>query len=254
MESSFNLTAARSVWLANLKCRETISAEALRELETHLDDAVEDLTSRGLAADEAFIIGTRRLGCAERLAEEYSKATFGAAWKHRAKWMLMGVVIYLASLAVSEIISQIAYVAAHYLPEGMNRAAVAPATYMAASILGLWMFHRILRGKLQWRPAWTRRSPALGACGVLTLAVVMPMAARTASQFFIISTRGPAAFAESMGFVKDFWAVPVYGEMMQSGQAELHKFIVEGVGTAQGTLDTIATKHEDILKKGGLLK
>jgi multiple sugar transport system substrate-binding protein len=71
---------------------------------------------------------------------------------------------------------------------------------------------------------------------------------------FLENTPYNKAFAESMGFVKDFWAVPVYGEMMQSGQAELHKFIVEGEGTAQGTLDNIAKTHEDILKKGGLLK
>jgi multiple sugar transport system substrate-binding protein len=71
---------------------------------------------------------------------------------------------------------------------------------------------------------------------------------------FLENTPYNKAFAESMGFVKDFWAVPVYGEMMQTGQAELHKFIVEGEGTAQGTLDNIAKTHEDILKKGGLLK
>ncbi len=74
------------------------------------------------------------------------------------------------------------------------------------------------------------------------------------SQEFLDNTPYNRAFAESMTFVKDFWAVPVYGEMMQSGQAELHKFIVEDVGTAQATLDTIAQKHEDILRKGGLLK
>jgi multiple sugar transport system substrate-binding protein len=71
---------------------------------------------------------------------------------------------------------------------------------------------------------------------------------------FLENTPYNKAFAESMGFVKDFWAVPVYGEMMQTGQAELHKFIVEGEGTAQGTLDNIAKIHEDILRKGGLLK
>jgi multiple sugar transport system substrate-binding protein len=71
---------------------------------------------------------------------------------------------------------------------------------------------------------------------------------------FLENTPYNKAFAESMTFVKDFWAVPVYGEMMQTGQAELHKFIVEDVGTAQETLDTIAQKHEEILRKGGLLK
>jgi multiple sugar transport system substrate-binding protein len=71
---------------------------------------------------------------------------------------------------------------------------------------------------------------------------------------FLENTPYNKAFAESMTFVKDYWAVPVYGEMLQTGQAELHKFIVEDVGTAQETLDTIAKKHEEILKKGGLLK
>lgn len=63
-----------------------------------------------------------------------------------------------------------------------------------------------------------------------------------------------AAFAESMQMVKDFWAVPVYAELLTVSQENLHKYIVNGEGTAQETLDNIAKAHEEIFKKAGLLK
>lgn len=74
------------------------------------------------------------------------------------------------------------------------------------------------------------------------------------SDKFLNNTPYNKAFSESMTFVKDFWAVPVYGEMMANGQLFLHQYIVEDQGTAQDALDKIAKSHEDSLKKAGLLK
>lgn len=74
------------------------------------------------------------------------------------------------------------------------------------------------------------------------------------SQAFLENTPFNKAFAESMQKVKDFWAVPVYSELLEVSQRELHKFVVNGEGTAQSTLDTIAKEHEEIFKKAGLLK
>jgi len=74
------------------------------------------------------------------------------------------------------------------------------------------------------------------------------------SDKFLNNTPYNKAFAESMTFVKDFWAVPVYGEMMANGQASLHDYIVADQGTAQATLDKIAKSHEDSLRKAGILK
>ncbi len=74
------------------------------------------------------------------------------------------------------------------------------------------------------------------------------------SDAFKNATPYNAAFAETMQKVKDFWAVPVYSEMLQVSQTNLHNFVVAGQGTAQAALDDMATKHEDTLKKAGLLK
>lgn len=63
-----------------------------------------------------------------------------------------------------------------------------------------------------------------------------------------------AAFAESMQMVKDFWNVPVYGELLTVAQRELHAYIVGGEGTAQERLDIIANEHFKILSDAGLVK
>ncbi|NJN98948.1 MAG: extracellular solute-binding protein [Anaerolineales bacterium] len=74
------------------------------------------------------------------------------------------------------------------------------------------------------------------------------------SEEFLSATPYNPAFAETMTFVKDFWNIPAFGELLRVSQAELGKFIIEGQGTAQETMDAIATQHEQILKDGGYIK
>lgn len=62
------------------------------------------------------------------------------------------------------------------------------------------------------------------------------------------------AFAETMTFVKDFWNIPIFGQLLQVTQTEFSKFIVEGQGTAKSTMDSIATQHDKILKEAGFIK
>jgi multiple sugar transport system substrate-binding protein len=71
---------------------------------------------------------------------------------------------------------------------------------------------------------------------------------------FLNATPFNPAFAETMTFVKDFWNIPVYGELMEITQRELSSFIVEGVGTAEETMNTIAAEHQKILEEGGYIK
>jgi len=71
---------------------------------------------------------------------------------------------------------------------------------------------------------------------------------------FLKQTPFSPAFAETMTFVMDFWNVPVYGELMEVTQRELSKFIVEGVGTAEETMNTIADEHDRILRDAGFIK
>jgi multiple sugar transport system substrate-binding protein len=62
------------------------------------------------------------------------------------------------------------------------------------------------------------------------------------------------AFAETMGFVKDFWNIPVYGELLEVAQREFHTYVVEGVGTAEEAMNNIAEEHDQILRDGGYIQ
>lgn len=74
------------------------------------------------------------------------------------------------------------------------------------------------------------------------------------STAFLENTPYNQAFSDSMQKVKDFWAVPVYAELLTISQDDLHKFVINGEGTAQSTLDDIAKKHDEVFTKAGLLK
>jgi multiple sugar transport system substrate-binding protein len=62
------------------------------------------------------------------------------------------------------------------------------------------------------------------------------------------------AFAETMTFVKDFWNIPAYGPLLQISQKYLHKYIVEGVGTAKEAMDGMAEEQQKVLVDGGYIK
>jgi multiple sugar transport system substrate-binding protein len=74
-----------------------------------------------------------------------------------------------------------------------------------------------------------------------------------ASQEFLDATPFNPAFAETMGFVKDFWNVPVYGELLEVTQREFSGYVVEGQGTAEEAMNTIAEEHDAILREAGFI-
>ncbi len=61
------------------------------------------------------------------------------------------------------------------------------------------------------------------------------------------------AFAETMTFVKDFFNIPPYAQLLEVSQREFSTFIVEGQGTAQETMDTMAAEFDKILKETGFI-
>jgi multiple sugar transport system substrate-binding protein len=71
---------------------------------------------------------------------------------------------------------------------------------------------------------------------------------------FLKTTPFNPAFAETMTFVKDFWNIPEYAQLLTVTQSELHKFVIGGEGSAQGALDNIANEHDKILKTAGYIK
>jgi hypothetical protein len=73
------------------------------------------------------------------------------------------------------------------------------------------------------------------------------------SETFLTAQPFNPAFAQSMNFVMDFWNIPQYSLLLDVTQKELYNFIVEGNGTAQASMDSIAKKHNRILIEYGHL-
>ncbi len=73
------------------------------------------------------------------------------------------------------------------------------------------------------------------------------------SEAFLTQTPYNAAFAETMTFVKDFWNIPIFGQLLEPVQRYLHAYVVGGEGTSQEALDGIAFEHDEILVEAGLV-
>jgi hypothetical protein len=58
-----------------------VDGRDVEELEAHLRDQIADLSSAGLAADEAFLIAVKRMGRLDDLSREFAREHSGRLWK-----------------------------------------------------------------------------------------------------------------------------------------------------------------------------
>ena len=74
------------------------------------------------------------------------------------------------------------------------------------------------------------------------------------SEEFLSNTPYNRAFAESMTFVKDFWNIPVFGELLEPAQRYINAYVVGDVGTAKEALDGMAVEQHEILVDAGVIE
>jgi multiple sugar transport system substrate-binding protein len=75
-----------------------------------------------------------------------------------------------------------------------------------------------------------------------------------ATDEFLNATPFNPAFAETMGFVVDFWNIPIYDPMLRAATVALGEFVIEGQGTAEETMNRIAEEHDAMLREGGYIQ
>jgi multiple sugar transport system substrate-binding protein len=75
-----------------------------------------------------------------------------------------------------------------------------------------------------------------------------------ATQEFLDATPFNPAFAETMGFVVDFWNIPVYDPLLRSATVHFDQFILEHQGTAEETMNAMAEEHDAILREEGYIE
>lgn len=74
------------------------------------------------------------------------------------------------------------------------------------------------------------------------------------SEAFLNATPYNRAFSESMTFVKDFWNIPEFGQLLEPVQRYLHAYVVGNQGTAKEALDNIAVEQHEILVEAGVIE
>jgi multiple sugar transport system substrate-binding protein len=73
------------------------------------------------------------------------------------------------------------------------------------------------------------------------------------SDEFLNNTPYNRAFADSMTFVKDFWNIPAYGELLEIAQRYINGYVVGDIGTAKEDLDNMAFEQHEVLVEAGVL-
>lgn len=198
MEPSPELTAARAAWTNALRARDSISAEHFRELEAHLDDTMADLRTRGLTAEEAFLIGTRRLGAPVALAAEFEKAGNRSLHRYRGRWMLLGVVVYVGTVAAARVLLDIGALA---WALGMNDwvAGLWPiVSYVAAAAAGVWVLRGVLNGRLpRWARGMVKQAPLRATLLCIVAAFLLP----ALSRLFVTVAAARLVGTERVGYV-----------------------------------------------------
>jgi hypothetical protein len=68
-------------WRAYVAEAPGVNGRDVDELEDHLRDQIAELNAAGLTADEAFLIGVKRLGDVDNLSREFAREHSGRLWK-----------------------------------------------------------------------------------------------------------------------------------------------------------------------------
>jgi len=163
----FDLNQAIQQWRESLNQSPAFRRENLDELESHLRDSIANLGQRGLAADEAFLIATRRVGSGTALGAEFGKINAHEIWLNRALWMLIGTQVFAfmrslvnaitegaTALGIKPIVS-LGNASSAQLYIGLLSGLVHLLTFAAALIIG-W---RLLTRKSNGISAWLRNMP-----------------------------------------------------------------------------------------------
>ena len=77
----FELESQIRKWRGHMRSSGSLGEQDLEELESHLRDSIDDLTSRGVTTEEAFLVSVRRMGDTEALGNEFAKITTESLWR-----------------------------------------------------------------------------------------------------------------------------------------------------------------------------
>ncbi|MVM30923.1 hypothetical protein GO755_12850 [Spirosoma sp. HMF4905] len=105
-QSQFNLTTAVQTWLSRFEQSGSFTTDELQELTSHLLDSIDDLQTKGLSQQEAFLIASQRLGSIDLLDQEFTKLSRSVPQQREPVLLLLGALCFIISKNISEIITE----------------------------------------------------------------------------------------------------------------------------------------------------
>lgn len=145
----FDLNRAIQGWRESFAQSPAFERDHVDEMETHLRDSIASLQSRGLSEAEAFQIATQRLGGAEQLNSEFAKTNVSIVWRHRALWMLVGLLFYgLATNIAKAIQAGLVCSASAFMTNGLALGWLSGGLNIVLFIATVFLFWRIANGRV----------------------------------------------------------------------------------------------------------
>ena len=102
--TEFNLENNIKEWKTTLTQKNNLTKSNILELENHLVDLVSDLQSKGLNAEESFIIARKRIGKIDDICLEFDKVNTDFTLIKKSIPYLKGALIYIAIIALSKML------------------------------------------------------------------------------------------------------------------------------------------------------
>jgi hypothetical protein len=92
-QTGFDLNSALIAWKQEMAGQPGVTADNVRELETHLWEAFDTFRGQGLNEAEAFANARRQLGSVEEVGVEFARANPVVLWRERVFWMAFAIFI-----------------------------------------------------------------------------------------------------------------------------------------------------------------
>jgi len=93
-ETMFDLKVQLEKWRLQLASNEAYQESDIDELETHLMEEVDNLKTKDLSEEEAFLLASNRVGSTDTLNQEFKKINSKYIWKKRILWFLGGYLFF----------------------------------------------------------------------------------------------------------------------------------------------------------------
>lgn len=195
----FDIEQAIARWRETMSLSSAIPRHDVDELEFHLRDSMRVLENQGLSNEEAFWVGTHRLGPIGKLQDEFSKVNSQELWLERALWIVVGSLLFTFVSSVASLAASITTLGLHLAEVPRGLLGPAGSVLHVFTLIALFGCPILLaRRKHPAFLSWMKGHRALSAVGAVLILIAS-----------FVANSGVSLFAAKMV------PISVYGEMVQ---------------------------------------